>query len=148
MIHTNQNGQIIVEVLFAVGIVAMCLIALTSISSTAINNGIYAKNAQLANRYAQEGLEVARRLRDRSAGWNSFYTTYTNDRCLAGDNSFSSCNCSVSNPASNIDNFFFRCLTFTNDTAERKKITAKVSWADGSNRHTVEAVTFLTKWSK
>lgn len=145
MIKQSKAGQIIVEVLFAIGVVAMCLIALTAVSSTAINNGIYAKNAQLANRYAQEGLEIARRERDRADGWQDFYNSFNNDWCLSSAYLWTNCNCF--NPSPNVG-IFFRCLTFVNDTAERKSITAQVSWTDGNKTHEVEATTFLTKWSK
>lgn len=139
----QRSGQTLVEVLFALGVVSVCLVALVISIVSAVRNARFAKNSALANQYAQEGIEAARRARDASPTWNDFITNpdYSGSRGLDSDLNWAACPVS----AANVD-IFIRCVEFVN-TVDSSTITARVSWSEGGRDHFVEAVTFLTKWS-
>ncbi|MCM8787807.1 MAG: hypothetical protein NC935_07160 [Candidatus Omnitrophica bacterium] len=124
-----KSGQTLIEVLFSVGVISVCLVGLTIATTTALRNNRLSKEYTLANKYAEEGLEIVRQQRDQALNWEQFLTI--NDRC------------------DSIDALFQRCFQYqTEEFGSRRKITVIVSWQEGGRTHMVEAVTFLTKWSK
>ena len=60
----KKQGQSLIEVLTALAIVILVIVALVAGVTYAIRNLTYAKNQALATQYAQEGLEAARKMRD------------------------------------------------------------------------------------
>jgi Tfp pilus assembly protein PilV len=119
----NKKGQTLIEVLFALGVVGLCLVALVSVTVSAIRNASFANDSSLAVQLAQEGLETARRQRDRLT-WEDFKAE--------GDE------CSDVGP----DSRFERCITYTDEGEDKVVVDVTVAWED----HSVEAQTFLTKW--
>ena len=78
----NESGISLIEVLFALGVLTVVLTALTSNVLTALRNTDFSKNENLATSYAQEGLEIARQMRD------SDYATFSSlsgHYCLASN---------------------------------------------------------------
>lgn len=66
----REGGQTLVEVLLALGIAVIIITAIISVVIIALSNASFSKNQNLANAFAQEGLEVVRAIRDRS--WTDF----------------------------------------------------------------------------
>ena len=137
------SGQTIIEVLFAVGVISICLVALMAAITSAVNNARFAKNSGLANKYAQEAVEVARRLRDRNS-WSDFTSNFNGNMCFDSEASEPNGLCDTS--CAKIDNIFTRCINFNNNS-EKMTITVNVSWDEGGRSHQIQTVTFLTKWN-
>lgn len=136
-----------IEVLFAAGVLGLCLVSLTIAITSSVKNTRFSKNSALANKYVQEGIELARRERDRADNWIDFRNNFDGDWCLNNNLDWSQCDCSAANPPSNVG-IFFRCLNFIDEgDSEKRKIIVDVSWQEGGRSHKVESITFLTKWN-
>lgn len=139
-------GDAIIEVLVAIGIVSVCLVALSIAMVTAINNSRFSKESSLASQYAQEGIEASRKARDRASDWTTFTTGFnTGENCLDSNNNWTACDCdSITTPNVGI---FYRCAR-TVLNGEKMTITINVSWTEGGRNHNVQAITVLSKWNK
>jgi|SRR3989344_1337147 len=65
-------GQAVVEVLIAMGIVTVALLALIQVATRSVSNSGQSKRQSVATAYAQEGLEWIKRQRSVVA-WSNFY---------------------------------------------------------------------------
>lgn len=73
-IDTRRAGQTIVEVIIAIGVVAMVMTAIVAIGTTSLRNTSRAKAKTLATKYTQEGIEYFRTQRN-ILGWESMVET-------------------------------------------------------------------------
>lgn len=60
----TQKGQTLIEVIVALGAAVIVITAITVVVINALSNVQFSKNQNSATQYAQEGLEIVRRLRD------------------------------------------------------------------------------------
>lgn len=74
--RSSQRGQTILEVLIAILVVGLVMVALASMLTMSVKNTAEGKYRNLATSQAQEALEVFRRERVR-LGWNAFKTAAT-----------------------------------------------------------------------
>ena len=91
-----QAGQMLLEVVLALGVVVIVMGAIANIVVSSLSSAQYTRNQGLANSYAQEGLNVLRRIRDSS--WSDFCSYAATNYCLPQNNvlaSYDSSNCSV-----------------------------------------------------
>ncbi|MEK7518262.1 MAG: hypothetical protein AAB583_07000 [Patescibacteria group bacterium] len=129
----EQTGQTLLEILLALGASVMILSAIAVIVVSSLNSTRFTKNQNLANQYAQEGIEIVRRTRD-SGGWAGFPAgTY----CLSSG--------STSLPASsvppcataNVGIFIRQIDIIASDCPgagggpSGSRVKSKVSWIDG-----------------
>lgn len=117
----NQKGQTLVEVVLAIAVASLVLIALTRATTVALRNAQFAKNQALATQYAQEGMELLRKCRDQNPDdfWNK--------------------NCSL--PV--LGGEFDREVEWSEiDPGEKMQVSVTVSW----NSHQSKLVSYLTKW--
>jgi len=134
-----MKGQSIIEIIIVFGIAFLLLAGLVTGVTLSIKNVQFARNKSQAVKYAQEGLEIARSLRDQD--WTSF-TAKTGILCLNKAGSWSSGSC-----VKNIDNFFTRSVDFKwNVTFDQAEVTVIVSWTEGNLTHQSQLVSYLTKW--
>lgn len=77
----KQEGQTLIEVIVAVGLVVLVLLTLVSALTLAIRNNQFAKDQVLARNRSRETLEWLRNMRDQM-GWDSFYAVITADGSL------------------------------------------------------------------
>lgn len=140
-----DKGQSLFEVILAISISAIILIAIVSLSVRSVSTSSFARNNTLATEYAQEGIEWLREQRD--ADWtNLIEKTDAN----FGEKSFSSSAAEIP------DTIFERFLTIeltdefpqfvpdgVDDTA---RVKVAVSWEDSSGYHDVVLNSILTKW--
>lgn len=127
-----QKGQTLLEVLVALGASVFILTAITVIVVTSLSGTQFTKNQNLANQYAQEGIEVVRRIRD-SGGWTIF-SALNGSYCLAGGDTTLSPSCN----SPNIGGTFVRKVDIIGNSKEcpvpasnGSKVTSTVSWTDG-----------------
>ena len=142
----KNNGSSLIEVLLALAVVLLVIIALARGVTTAIKSSDASKRGIQAASYAQEGMENVRAFRD--AGWTQFDGFVTGNLGINRDftNSVpSSSNCPTS---ANILSIFTRCVKFEGPISPDKyKATVNVSWTDGSGTHSSTLVSYFTKSS-
>ena len=115
------------EVIFAIGIAAIVLIALVSVSTTSLRNSTFAKDNAKASKLAQECVEHVRELRD--ADWAT----------LPGGN-YSGGDCGN-------DEYFNRSAQISKG-ASSADVLVIVEWTDGTGAHQVRVDTILTNWRR
>jgi len=149
----TQGGQSLFEVVFAIGVAAVVLVGVVSLSTVSVRNTDFSKNNAIATKYAQEGGEWLRQKRDES--WTNFIDSFTSSGYInLGDNFV------TSSPA--IDTVFSRRFKTTcnilsgasvtptacgpGSSANSVDVFIEVYWTDGNGTHTVNNVTTLTSW--
>ena len=124
-----MKGQTLIEVLVALGVIAVIATALAAVVVTSVSNTQFSKNQNLASQYAQEGMEIVRSIRD--SDYVTF-RTYSGSYCLDKDATTLTPDCS----SANVDNFIRR-VTIVQDTCAGSSVTdvdnvkVSVSWQDG-----------------
>ena len=151
----GEAGQTLIEVILAFSVSILVLSAVIVGVTTSLSNTQYAKNQNLANSYAQEGMAVVRQIRDSS--WNNFKeglkdVSRTNTIYCLGQNSMElkelnppATNCWAQSPVGGI---FSREIKFDHDSSDcsagiplnptptptliprGSKVTVRVSWSD------------------
>lgn len=144
-IYSQSSGQTLIELILALGVIAVVLTGLSSVVTSSLRYGQASQYRSRGVKYAQEGLEITRRLRDTST-WDAFRAyagTGTKDWCLdeSGQWAVSDGNgCPLS-----ADSLFWRIVTFTwNDPT--MEVASTVSWADRTPVATVSFRTYFTQW--
>ena len=122
----NENGQSLIEVLVALAVMVIVILALVRVTTVSIRNATFAKNRALATKYAQEWMEQTRKERDESTNFFDSHCAYQDD-----------------NPGSS--DIFSRERTCELD-GDTMTIEVTVSWTEGVIPHESKLVTHLTKW--
>lgn len=140
------GGQSLFEVVVALAITALIIVALVSLASNSVRNATYSKNNSLASTYAQELTEWLRSQRDANM---TVFTTNT----LSPTWCFPSLNwnyvgaCNGGNPIAGTQ--FFRQATFTSTLVNAKTLIqadVTVSWDDSQGTHSVKSSTNFADW--
>lgn len=126
----NFKGQSLLESVLALAVIAIVLSGIAAVSTASLGDAGYGKNQTLATQYAQEGVEVLRKIR--SVNYASF-RNYSGTYCLAKGASSLPVSPNCPSPLiSNVDSFL---RTVKIDQAgcglNVAKVTVKVSWTDG-----------------
>lgn len=136
----SQSGQSLLEILIALSASVMILSAIAAIVISSLNNTQLTKNQNLANQYAQEGIEVIRKIRDSS--WINFTSSYPNGRYCLPQGSIAPVPIALNCPQ-NVGIFVRQIDINHNDSAfcpgptpppvvsSGSKVTLTTSWADG-----------------
>lgn len=142
---TTKNGQSLLEAIAALAVAMLVILALVWVTIVSIRNADFAKKQSQAAKYAQEGMENMRALRD--SNWSSFWAMATGSNyCFSG--SAPAGNCSTGCPS--LGGVFRRCAKIeavdSTPGKERAKVTVTVSWTDSSGTHKSEQISYFTKW--
>lgn len=141
-----QKGQSLFEVVVALAISTLIIVAVVSLASNSIRNSTYSKNKTLAASYAQEAMEWLRNQRDsNTAGF--FASVQTSPWCLA-ILSFDTPGACVSGQVI-ADTPFSREVSFSTTTLNSKTVleaSVKVYWNDSQGYHEVVNNTDFTDW--
>lgn len=155
----KEKGQTLIEILVAVAIITVAMVAVVARTVEAVRNANFARNQSLATRFAQEGVEWARIQRD-SLRWSNFEAviqsaspvTYCVPDLELELADVISVNC---DPASEADNIagtvfdrqvsfnFVEDLTGNGDYVEVEVI---VNWQDSIGGHRSKLDTRLSEW--
>src|SRR3989344_1230308 len=139
-----NKGQSLFEVVVAIAISAVIVVALVSLASTSIRNATFAKNKTLASRFAEEAIEWLRGERDGDIDAfkeNSLNAVW----CLESLGWVSSGSCSSGDEIAGTN--FFRELSFPNDgVAEVIEASVRVYWTDSQGEHEVRSATNFADW--
>ncbi len=143
-----KKAQSMIEMLVAIGIAVLVIVALVQVAVTSVKNSQFAKNQNLATRLAQEAIEEVRGQRDKS-GWPTFYNTYNaTTKCLPSGDASSWTDKLPQGCGNNIGTIFSREVGFTDlaNSGSQLLIIVTASWTDTSGFHKSEQATYLTKW--
>ncbi len=131
----NQSGQTIVEAVVALAAVFTIVAAITIAITNSLNNSQFVKNQNLANKYAQQGMEHMRRVQaeeiDIFATLNGDYAYGENDLQLSpgATEQVNIGNSHIRNI--NITTDESPCLEEDGDALNLKKVTVVVQWSSG-----------------
>lgn len=135
----KKNGQSLVEVVIAVAISILIIGGLLAAVTMALRSAKFAQNQATATKYAQEGMEAVRSIRD--SNWSSLNTNGNYGLQYIGGWLFSG---SSDTPATG----FTRIVTIDDAVppdSNKKKITVTVSWSDASGaNHQSRLTTYYT----
>ena len=147
----SQSGATLVETLVAIALASVVLTAVVGMVVSAVATSTLSKSRTTATRLSEEGIEVARKTRDRT-DWDSFYNTYVNSNIwkvdqVAGDIILNTSGSSLPTLP------FTRTVEFSNasnpvGSRDRVQVISKVTWNDKGKLQEVKLVSFLTKWRK
>ena len=154
-----MKGQTLVEVLVALSSAVIIITAITILVISSLNNAEYGKNQNLATQYAQEGMEIIRKIRDSDP--QTFYGIADGQYCLDRNSTtlqakiasgnqvrLSGCPHGATDPKENVDGIFSREVILEANVGDCNtavptptptpppaqgniKVTVLVSWTDG-----------------
>ena len=136
-----QSGQSLIEVLTALAVVLLVIVALIRATTTSMKGSDFSKSQALATRYGQEAIEWIRAERDKS--WDNLADgTY----CLKSSPIESWPGQGDCGDEDYLEGTKFkRQATLTKD-GEKVKVDVIVSWQDSSGEHQSKLTTYLTNW--
>lgn len=123
-----RAGQTIIEAMVALASILITLAAISVVITASLSNSRFIRDQSLASRYAQEGMEYMRYLRNINA--TSFEAISNGGHCMGEDNVLIDGYCL----AVNIDNAYKREVEFTQNSADCNsgtKVVISVYWASG-----------------
>lgn len=139
------EGQTLIELIVVLGVVALVLTGLIAAVTSSLRFGVSSRYRGLAVKHAQEGLELARKLRD-SGTWSDFlvYSGGTSTKwCLPSNGMWESY--TVDGCPLEISSQFWRTITFTWQDPIMV-VTSEVSWGERVAPSIVSFTTYLTQW--
>jgi len=125
----KSSGQSLVEMIIAIGIVLIIIVALVAVTTISVRNASFSRNQSLATKYAQETIEKVRAYREQNS-WEDFQTNCSN--VISG----------ISLPSP----FSFYSGTGCTCGSDSCDVKVIVSWTDNKGTHKSELTTRLTKW--
>lgn len=140
-----HKGQSLIEVLIALGIGVLVIVALVQSLVTSVKNASFAKNQNLATRYSQEAVESIRSERDK-LGWSTMNTNFNNKTFCLPTGDSATWSQKVVSCAAILGTIFVREAKFTSGGANTLLVEISTSWTDSSGTHTSKQNTYLTKW--
>jgi len=149
IINKQIAGQSLFELVIAIGISALIIVVLVSLTSNALQNAAFAKNETLAGNYAQEATEWLRGQRDSDV--NNFETKVSSSfnvvKCFNTLSWGAIGKCGTDETITGTP--FVRQITFTlldNPTKTIVEADVTVSWTDSKGLHEVTNATDFSDW--
>lgn len=138
-----KGGQAIVEVVVALGIAIIVIVALVGLVTSAVSNTTFAKTQGGATRLSREAMEWARSERDRN--WNAFASRAGSTWCLSSLTwPGAAGSCAPSATISGTD--LRREVTLSTLSDTEIGATVVVYWSDVKGSHEVRLNSRFTKW--
>lgn len=158
----TESGQSLLEVLTALGVAAIVVVALSVLAVSSLRNAQHARAQAEATKFVNEGIEQVRTVRDQQ-GWNTFstfsvtppnncYSVNTSstpwilqgETCgtppIVGSTQFTR---EIQLEDASIDVVSSGCLS---PPCPGRRVTVTVSWTDSFGPNTSQAATILTQW--
>lgn len=145
----NSSGQSLLEIIVATGVAVLLIGGLVVATTVSLRTSQYGERRSRAIKYAQEGIELTRSLRDGIA-WDEFIAKDTNPdggvgtvTCLGSDGVYDGGPpCDV-----NIDTTFTRSVSFNwNAANDRMEVSVEVVWNEAGKTTDVILDTYFTQW--
>lgn len=137
--NKNSSGQSLVEVIASLGVVILIVAALVNLVTASLRSSNYAKTAAQANKYAQDGIEWIRSLRD-SEDWDIF-TSREGLWCLKTLEELTNyADCTIGTT-------IFKREALISEDGTRLKVKITVKWNDQAGEHKSQVETIFTDTS-
>lgn len=142
-----NRGQSLTEIVMALGVVGIALLAILALATTSNRNINFSKAEAMATRYTQEAIEALREERDRD--WNVFITNIaasSSGYCVVNIGSpwTSPGNCGDTQFITGTN--FRRDVDFVRPNNYTVNVTVVTSWTDAQGVHDARSTTQLTNW--
>lgn len=143
----HNKGQSLFEVVLALALSTLIIVALVSLVSNSIKNSTYSRNKTYATHYTQEASEWLRGQRD--GDWDVFSTNYLfcptppHVQCF---DTLAWGNCGACSDTEFIGDLFKREISFSDIEADSVTVEVKTYWTDSQGIHEVRSNTILTDW--
>jgi len=151
MLNNTKNGQSMFELIVAIGVVSVTLVAIVGLVSATIANSTFTKNRTFAARHTNDAIEWVREQRDagfsqlasRGSSTGSYYCVPT----LNWPASAGQCSSSASNQIPGT-NFFreVRLIYNAGSSPNEVEVQAATYWKDSSGSHESRASTIVSNW--
>ncbi len=141
------SGQTLLELVIALGVVAVVITALVSAVTASLRYSQVTRYRSRAVKFAQEGVELTRKIRDEQS-WSTFFAYTGGDGrwCLDANGVWTDDDGNGTCPIASGDEFW-RSVHFSWDgTDETMIVTVRVSWGDRGVPSTIELTTYFTQW--
>ncbi|OGG13141.1 hypothetical protein A2875_00350 [Candidatus Gottesmanbacteria bacterium RIFCSPHIGHO2_01_FULL_46_14] len=146
--NLQQRGQSLLEIIVATGVIVLLVTGLAVGTTVSLRTSQYGNRRSVAIKYAQEGIELTRSLRDR-VPWDEFTAHDTNadphigtPTCLGSDGTYDAGPCEA-----NLDTLYTRRVVFNwNSVDNRMEISVSVSWNQAGQTPDVTLDTYFTQW--
>lgn len=126
----KEKGQTLLEAMIGLGVAISVVSAIVVAIVSSLGNTQFSKNQNLANQYAQQGMEIVRKIRD--ASWSGFLAYNATYYCLAQNNT-SLMQRGVNGCGQNVG-IFVREIDIEHNSGSCQgifsKVTSVVSWSD------------------
>lgn len=145
--NRNNKGQSIFEVILALGLISLIIVAIVAMAGLSIKNSSFSRNTTLATRYSEEALEWLRGQRDEN--WDSFYLNAQNLKWCLPSLSWVDAKIGVCGDDDQISNTnLLREVDFGFDPLEPTSIetTVRIYWTDAGGYHEVTSITSFSDW--
>lgn len=141
-------GQSLFEIILALAITTLIIVAIVSLTSTSIRNTTFSKNKTLASRYSQEATEWLRGERD--TDFSVFETRALTPLYCLPSLSWASASVGACISGQEIANTPFRReVSFSSSIVNAKtliQVSIRVYWSDSQGLHEVRSVTNFSDW--
>lgn len=137
----QSSGQSLIEMLLMISLVVVLVTSIVVGSTVSLKNQQISSFKDQALRYAQQGVEIIRSLRN--TDWTSFQS-YSGSWCIDNDGVLTALvdACSLL-----LDEKYQRVAKFTWDAVnERMKVEVLVSWNIGSKAYSIMLESYFTDW--
>lgn len=144
----QNQGQSLIELIVALGMMSLLLVALLALVSLSVRNSRLAKNSNQASTLAQAGVEKMRAMRDYS--WNGLAVSARIESYDLPENwvveDGLSTDCDPDNYQ--IIGIFSRCVQLSLETVDSVEVTVTVYWQEGNQVKTSQQLARLTRWER
>lgn len=144
----NESGQSLFEIILALAITTLIIVALVALTATSIRNTTFSKNKTLASRYSQEATEWLRGERD--TDFSAFETRVLTPLYCFPSLSWGSATIGACTSGQEIANTPFRReISFSSSLVNGKTLiqaSVRVYWSDAQGLHEVRNVTNFSDW--
>lgn len=145
--NISQDGQSMFEVVVALAIMTLILVALVALAGISIRNSTFSKNRTSSTRINQETLEWLRGERDN--GWPAFSQRASSGTWCLPDLSWAQAQigtCGSDAASYVLGGVFRREIIFSSVSATNIEVLVRVYWTDSQGQHETRATTNLTNW--
>jgi Tfp pilus assembly protein PilV len=129
----KNKGQSLLEVIFALAIILLVVLALVQIVTGAIRSSDFAQKSSQATAYAQRAMEEIRAYRDKNT-WAVFSSA-----CISK-------NFGLTSPEATTGFSLTVVSCVDEGSVNQKKVVLKVEWTDSTGIHKSELISYFTKW--
>ena len=122
-----HKGQMLIELMIALSVVMMTLVALVQISTKSLSNAGFSQKQAVAESFVSREMEMIRSTKNKS--WDTFYANTTNETnvAIAGTE-------------------FTKTITYTKPDANTVTVTVTVSWTEKDKPFSSRQNTVFSKY--